>query len=1185
MQKFKDILNKRILIMDGAMGTQIQSFRLDESDFRGELFKNYSQPLQGNNDLLSLTQPQIISEIHGKYLEAGADIIETNTFNANAISMADYHLEHVVYDMNVASARLARAVADSFTEKDPNQHRFVCGAIGPTAKAATLSPDVNRPEFRNISFDELVDAYGEQTHGLLDGGVDIILIETVFDTLNCKAALYAVNTILDERKISIPVMVSGTIVDASGRTLSGQTVDAFWASIRHGNLAAVGLNCALGAEEIRPHIDAISQLAHIPTFVYPNAGLPNELGGYDESPESMASIIKEFAQSGMVNMVGGCCGTSPEHIVAMKKAVENIPPRRISKKSSFTQLSGLEPFTFFPDSNFINVGERTNVAGSAKFKRLILTEAYEEALSVAKQQIDNGAQIIDINMDEGLLDSKKAMETFLRMIASDPDISRVPVMIDSSNWDIIETGLKNLQGKGIVNSISLKDGEKLFIERANKILKYGAAVVVMAFDENGQADSYETKVDICTRAYTLLVNQVGFLPEDIIFDPNIFAVATGIEEHNNYANDFIRATNTIKATLPGVHISGGVSNLSFSFRGNNGIREAMHSCFLYHAIQAGMDMGIVNAGQLTIYSDLEENVKTRVEDVLFNRRADATDRLLEIADSVVGSKKKDLTNLTWREKSVKDRLIHALVEGITTFIQEDTEEARKIMAEPIDVIEGPLMDGMSVVGDLFGEGKMFLPQVIKSARVMKKAVAILEPYIEENQKEGKSKGTIIMATVKGDVHDIGKNIVGVVLGCNGYRIVDIGVMVPVNQILASAREEKADMIGLSGLITPSLDEMVHVAKEMERNQFDLPLLIGGATTSKKHTSIKIDEAYSGPVIYIQDASRAVGVVQQLLSKEYKQTLIDKTTDEYASIRDNYNNKTQSLLSVEVARERKIPIDWQNYTIPKPLFEGVKILNEYSLNDLVPFIDWTPFFSTWELKGKYPEILSHKKFGVEATKLFEDAQSLLKMIIRDKRLTAKGIFGIFPAVSMNEDVKIIHQNEETTFAFQRQLFDKGINRPNRSLSDFICPKTENKKDWLGVFAVTAGHGLDSLVSEFKLKNDDYNAILAQSIADRLAEAFAEHLHQRIRTEFWGYSPTESLNNENLILEQYQGIRPAPGYPACPDHAEKDKIWSVLNVEKTIGISLTESRAMLPAASVSGWYFSHPESIYFGVGRIN
>lgn len=1183
MQNIKEILKKRILIMDGAMGTQIQSFRLDEEDFRGDLFKDYPKPLKGNNDLLSITQPHIISEIHSKYLAAGADIIETNTFNANAISMADYDMEDWVYQLNVASAKIAKQIAGEYSKKTPNIPRFVCGSIGPTAKAATLSPNVNKPEFRNVTFDDLFEAYSEQAKGLLDGGVDIILIETVFDTLNCKAALFAVNSILEERNLSIPIMVSGTIVDASGRTLSGQTVDAFWSSIRHGNLTAVGLNCALGAEEIRPHLDALSQLANIPTFVYPNAGLPNELGGYDETPESMASFIQEFAESGMVNMVGGCCGTSPEHIVAMKKIVENISPRIILEKPKYTQLSGLEPFTFFPNSNFVNVGERTNVAGSAKFKRLILTEAYEDALSVAKQQIENGAQIIDINMDEGLLDSENAMETFLRLIASEPDIARVPVMIDSSKWNVIETGLKNLQGKGIVNSISLKDGEDLFIDRAKIIKKYGASVIVMAFDEEGQADSYQTKVDICTRAYSLLVNKVGFPPEDIIFDPNIFAVATGIEEHNNYANDFIRATKTIKETLAGVHISGGVSNLSFSFRGNNGIREAMHSCFLYHAIKAGMDMGIVNAGQLAIYSDLDERVKNRVEDVLFNRRDDATDRLLDIADSVVGTKKKSAKDLSWRENPVKDRLIHALVEGITEFIDIDTEEAREKAHQPLDVIEGPLMDGMSVVGDLFGDGKMFLPQVIKSARVMKKAVAILEPYIEKEKNGAQTKGSIVMATVKGDVHDIGKNIVGVVLGCNGYDIHDLGVMIPANQILKEAKKLNANIIGLSGLITPSLDEMVHVATEMEREKLDIPLLIGGATTSKKHTSIKIDEVYSGPTIYIEDASRAVGVVQKLLSNDKKKDFIQSITNEYVSIREKNSTQQKNLLSIEEARSRKYFIDWKSFESSKPKKEGIQILEDYSLNDLVPFIDWSPFFSTWELKGKYPNILNDKKVGNEANKLFNDAQSLLENIIQNRRLVARGLFGIFPAKSVNENIIVNYRNHDTSFSFQRQLFDKGKDRPNRCLSDFICPEAENKNDWLGVFAVTAGHGLEALVSEFKAQNDDYNAILAQSIADRLAEAFSEHLHYKVRKEYWGYSPHETLNNEKLILEKYQGIRPAPGYPACPDHSEKDKIWSLLNVEKKIGVSLTESRAMLPVASVSGWYFSHPKSIYFGVGQ--
>ncbi len=1157
------------------MGTQIQSFHLKEADFRGERFKDFPKALMGNNDLLSLTQPQIIEKIHDNYLSVGADIIGTNTFNANAISMADYGMEDLVYDLNLASAKIARKSADKFI--DHNRPRFVCGAMGPTSRTATLSPDVNRAEFRNISFDALAEAYHEQARGLLDGGVDILIIETVFDTLNCKAGIYAVKTILEERNVQIPLMVSGTIVDASGRTLSGQTVDAFWASIRHGNLASVGLNCALGAEEIRPHLDAISSLASIPTFVYPNAGLPNELGEYDESPESMAKTIKEFATAGMVNMVGGCCGTSPDHIRAIKKSVEGIPPRKIPKPSPYMQLSGLEPFRLFSGSNFINIGERTNVAGSAKFKRLILNEQYEEALSVAKQQIDNGAQIIDINMDDGLLDSKNAMETFFRMVASEPDIARVPIMIDSSNWDVIEIGLKNLQGKGIVNSISMKDGEALFLERANKILKYGAAVVVMAFDEDGQADSYERKVDICTRAYQLLVHQVGFPPEDIIFDPNIFAIATGIEAHNEYAMDYLKATKKIKETLPGVHISGGLSNLSFSFRGNNGIREAMHSCFLYHAVQVGMDMGIVNAGQLAIYSDLDSDLIARVEDVIFNRRVDATDRLLEVAESVVGMKKKDEVDLSWRNKTVEERISHALVDGNMTFIEKDTEEARQNFSQALEVIEGPLMDGMTIVGDLFGEGKMFLPQVIKSARVMKKAVAILEPFIDDEKQGVTAKGTILMATVKGDVHDIGKNIVSVVLGCNGYEIIDLGVMVPANKILERAQKENVNMIGLSGLITPSLDEMVHVAKEMEREKMDIPLLIGGATTSKKHTAIKIDEHYTASTVYIPDASRAVGVVRQLLSKDKNQIFTQKISEEYASIREGLTHVKRSLLSSEEAQNRKYAIDWNQYTPPKPTETGITIFEDYPLESLVDYIDWSPFFHAWELKGVYPKILSSKKFGKEAQNVFDDGRKLLDKIVLEKWLKAKAVFAIYPAFAKDESIFI----EGHQFRFPRQLIDKGVNTPNYCLADFIGPEN----DYLGTFAVTTGHGLENIIAKYEKDKDDYHVIMAKILADRLAEAFAEHLHQRIRKEFWAYGKDEKLSNEGLIREQYQGIRPAPGYPSCPNHEDKDIIWDILNVEKNVGISLTESHAMFPTASVCGWYFSHPDAKYFSVAHSN
>jgi 5-methyltetrahydrofolate--homocysteine methyltransferase len=1041
-----------------------------------------------------------------------------------------------------------------------------------------MSPDVNDPGFRNTTFDELKDAYYDQAKGLLDGGVDLFLVETVFDTLNCKAALFAVRTLLEERKTDIPVLVSGTITDASGRTLSGQTVEAFWNSIRHANLTAVGLNCALGAEQIRPWLNDLSKSAEIYSFVYPNAGLPNEFGEYDESPEAMAAIIKEFAESGLVNLVGGCCGTTPSHIKAISEAVRGITPREIPEIAPLTKLSGLEPVTIRPESNFVNIGERTNVTGSAKFRRLINEDNYEEALSVARQQIENGAQIIDVNMDEGLLDSEKAMETFLRMIAAEPDIAKVPVMVDSSKWSVLEEGLKNLQGKGIVNSISMKEGEIEFIRQAKIIKKYGAAVIVMAFDEEGQADSCARKVEICTKAYNILTSTVGLAPEDIIFDPNIFAVATGIEEHNEYGKAFIDATKTIKETLPGVHISGGISNFSFSFRGNNGIREAMHSAFLFHAIQAGMDMGIVNAGQLTVYDEIAPKLKNRVEDVLFNRRDDATERLVEIADEYRGVKKSQKKDLSWRENSVEERLSHALVDGIVDFIVEDTEEVRQKYNRPIEVIEGPLMDGMNVVGDLFSAGKMFLPQVVKSARVMKKAVAHLLPFIDKEKDElgltGKSNGKIILATVKGDVHDIGKNIVGVVLGCNGYDIIDLGVMVSCDKILSIARDEEADIIGVSGLITPSLDEMVHVAKEMERLKFDIPLLIGGATTSRKHTAVKIEENYSGPSIHVIDASRAVGVVSKLMNVDEKQLFIASVRTDFAKIREARAKKSiMKRLNIQTARERKLKIDWGKYQVPTPSFRGVKVFEDYPLEELVDYIDWSPFFHAWELKGVYPKILTDGKYGDEAQKLFDDGQTLLKRIVSEKLLTAKGVIGIHPAYAENESVF----TEGGAFKFPRQTVDKGANKTNYCLADFIAPKD----DFIGTFAVTTGHGIEAMVKEFEDQHDDYNSIMVKVLADRLAEAFAERLHQRIRKEFWGYATDKSMDNESLINEKYQGIRPAPGYPACPDHTEKDKIWKLLNVEENTGITLTESRAMYPAASVSGWYFSHPESRYFSV----
>ena len=1176
MKTIQEIAKERILLIDGAMGTMLQAYQLEEADFRGDRFKDHPSDLKGNNDLLSLSRPDVVEAIHTAYLEAGADLIETNTFNANAISQSDYGTEDLVYEINLESAKIARKSADKFSH-DP---RFVCGALGPTNRTASLSPDVNDPGFRNVSFDELAAAYGEQARGLLDGGVDILLVETVFDTLNCKAALFAIQSLLEERGEEVPIIVSGTITDASGRTLSGQTVEAFWHSIRHVDLFCVGLNCALGAEQIRPFLDALSTVADTLVSVYPNAGLPNEFGEYDQSPEAMAKIIKEFSDSGLVNLVGGCCGTTPDHIKAIANAVEDIQPRIIPDIAPLTKLSGLEPVTIRPESNFINVGERTNVTGSARFRRFIKEDNYEEALSVARQQIENGAQVIDVNMDEGLLDSEAAMGTFLRLIAAEPDIAKVPVMVDSSKWSVLETGLKNLQGKGIVNSISMKEGEDEFKRQAGVIKKYGAAVIVMAFDESGQADSYERKIEICSRAYDILTEEVGFPPEDIIFDPNIFAVATGIEEHNEYANAYIEAAKTLKEALPGIHISGGVSNISFSFRGNDGVREAMHSAFLYHAIQAGMDMGIVNAGQLTVYDDIDPELKTRVEDVLFNRREDATERLVEIAEEYRGVKRSEEKDLSWRDQTVEQRICHALVEGIMDFVVEDTEEARKKYDRAIEVIEGPLMDGMNVVGDLFGAGKMFLPQVVKSARVMKKAVAHLVPFIEKEKDElgltKKSNGKIIMATVKGDVHDIGKNIVGVVLGCNGYDVIDLGVMVPSDKILNSARDEGADIIGLSGLITPSLDEMVHVAKEMERLEFDVPVLIGGATTSKTHTAVKIEENYSGPTVHVIDASRAVGVVSKLMNDNERDAFVSERRQEYDGIRvQRGDSKRVRKLSIEEARKRKFIIDWKGYQVPSPKLQGMKLFEDYPLDELVDYIDWSPFFHAWEMKGKYPAILKNSKYGKEARKLFQDGQNMLDRIVSQKLIGAKVVIGFFPATAEDETITV----DGTEFHFPRQRVDKGSNETNYSLADFISPNG----DWLGLFALTTGHGVEESARKFESENDDYSAIMIKVLADRLVEALAERMHERVRKEFWGYDENEKLANEELIKEEYRGIRPAPGYSACPDHTEKDKIWKLLDVEANAGISLTETRAMYPAASVCGWYFSHPESRYFSVNH--
>ena len=1167
----RKLIEEKILIFDGAMGTMVQSFQLSEKDFRGEKFKDHPVDLIGNNDLLVLTQPEIVSEIHKLYLNAGADIIETNTFNANSISQSDYKMEDKVYDINYAAAKIASEAAKSFNDKP----RFVAGAIGPTSRTASLSPDVNDPSYRNTSFDELVDVYSEQIQGLIDGGVDLFLVETVFDTLNCKAALFAINQTLIEKNLDIPIFISGTITDASGRTLSGQTVEAFWNSIKHIKPVAVGLNCALGAEQIRPWLNDLSNIADTFVFVYPNAGLPNELGEYDQSPQDMSVIIEEFAQDGLVNMVGGCCGTTPDHIKAISKAVKNQKPRKIPKVDAYTRLSGLEPFVIRPESNFINVGERTNVTGSARFKKLIKEGDFEAALSVARQQIHNGAQIIDINMDEGLLDSEKAMEKFLRLIASEPDIAKVPIMIDSSKWSVIEVGLKNLQGKGIVNSISLKEGEEIFLEQAQKIKDYGAAAVIMAFDEEGQADSFDRKVEICSRAYKLLVEKIDFNPEDIIFDPNIFAVATGIDEHNSYAKSYIEAAKELKKRFPKVHISGGVSNLSFSFRGNEILREAMHSAFLFHAVKSGMDMGIVNAGQLTVYDDIDPKLKECIEDVIFDRKNDSTDRLILIAQEHKGKKKKIKADLSWRKTSVEERLSYSLREGIIDYIDTDIEEARKKYDRPINVIEGPLMDGMNIVGDLFGSGKMFLPQVVKSARVMKKAVAYLIPFIDKEKKEmgleDVSNGRIILATVKGDVHDIGKNIVGVVLGCNGYDIVDLGVMVPSDKILSTAKEQGADIIGLSGLITPSLDEMVHVAKEMERLDFDVPLLIGGATTSKKHTAIKIEQNYSGPTIHITDASRSVGAVSKLLNNDEKNQFVESVKDDFQQIRDYVSEKNIKKISIDEARKRKHHIDWKKYSVLKPNLKGLKVFDDYPIGELVNYIDWTPFFHAWELKGKYPSILSHERYGDEAKKIYNDGIVLLDRIVNQKLLNPKAVIGIYDAQAKNEIVT----SEGLEFDFPRQLVDKGKDKVNYSLADFIAPNN----DYLGLFALTTGHGLDNIIKQFEKDNDDYNIIMAKVLADRLVEAFAERMHERVRKEFWGYAKKENNSNENLIKEKFQGIRPAPGYPSCPSHKEKDKIWSILEVEKHTGISLTETRAMYPASSICGWYFSHPDSKYF------
>ncbi|HDY7968530.1 TPA: methionine synthase [Vibrio vulnificus] len=1185
-------LKQRILLIDGGMGTMIQGYKLQEQDYRGERFADWHSDLKGNNDLLVLTQPQLIKEIHHAYLEAGADILETNTFNATTIAMADYDMESLSEEINFAAAKLAREAADEWTAKNPAKPRYVAGVLGPTNRTCSISPDVNDPGYRNVSFDELVEAYSESTRALIRGGSDLILIETIFDTLNAKACAFAVESVFEELGFALPVMISGTITDASGRTLSGQTTEAFYNSLRHVRPISFGLNCALGPDELRPYVEELSRISETFVSTHPNAGLPNAFGEYDLSPEEMAEHVKEWAQSGFLNLIGGCCGTTPEHIRHMAMAVEGVSPRVLPEIPVACRLSGLEPLTIAKDTLFVNVGERTNVTGSARFKRLIKEELYDEALDVAREQVENGAQIIDINMDEGMLDAEACMVRFLNLCASEPEISKVPIMVDSSKWEVIEAGLKCIQGKGIVNSISLKEGKEKFVEQAKLIRRYGAAVIVMAFDEVGQADTRERKLEICTKAYRILVDEVGFPPEDVIFDPNIFAVATGIDEHNNYAVDFIEAVADIKRDLPHAMISGGVSNVSFSFRGNNYVREAIHAVFLYHCFKNGMDMGIVNAGQLEIYGNVPEKLREAVEDVVLNRCDDATERLLEIAEeyreNAVG-KQEDASALEWRTWSVEKRLEHALVKGITEFIVEDTEEARLNASKPLEVIEGPLMDGMNVVGDLFGEGKMFLPQVVKSARVMKQAVAHLEPFINASKQAGSSNGKILLATVKGDVHDIGKNIVGVVLQCNNYEIIDLGVMVPCEQILKVAKEQQVDIIGLSGLITPSLDEMVHVAKEMERLGFDLPLLIGGATTSKAHTAVKIEQNYSHPVVYVNNASRAVGVCTSLLSDELRPAFVERLQADYELVRDQHNRKKPRTkpVTLEAARANKVAIDWQSYTPPAPSQPGVHVFDDFDVATLRQYIDWTPFFLTWSLVGKYPTIFEHEEVGEEAKRLFEDANEWLDRIEQEGLLKARGMCGLFPAASVGDDIEVYTDESRTQVAKVLHNLRQQTEKPkgaNYCLSDYVAPKESGKKDWIGAFAVTGGVNERELADQFKAQGDDYNAIMIQAVADRLAEAFAEYLHERVRKEIWGYAADENLSNEELIREKYQGIRPAPGYPACPEHTEKGPLWELLNVEETIGMSLTSSYAMWPGASVSGWYFSHPDSRYFAIAQI-
>ncbi len=1190
----QSLLAERILVLDGAMGTMIQRARLTEEQFRGERFRGWERDLRGNNDLLALTQPALIRRLHLDYLAAGVDIIETNTFNATAVSLGDYGMQELAYELNLNAARLAREAVEEWQRRDRSRPRFVAGALGPTTKTASISPDVNDPGFRNVSFDALVAAYGDALRGLIDGGVDIVLVETIFDTLNAKAALFAIESAFEARGARLPLIISGTITDASGRTLSGQTTEAFYNSVRHAQPIAVGLNCALGAKELRPYLEELSAVANVPVSCYPNAGLPNAFGEYDDTPESMAREMGGWARAGHLNLVGGCCGTAPEHIHAIAEAVRGVAPRRAAERKPMLRLSGLEPLNIGEGSLFVNVGERTNVTGSKAFSRLILAGDYAEALSVARQQVENGAQMIDVNMDEAMLDSEKAMVTFLSLVASEPDISRVPVMVDSSKWSVIEAGLKCLQGKGVVNSISLKEGEEAFLRQARLIRKYGAAVVVMAFDERGQADTLARRIAVCQRSYELLTQKAGLAPEDIIFDPNIFAVATGLEEHARYGLDYLEAVRWIRAELPRVGVSGGVSNLSFSFRGNDAVREAMHTAFLYHAIKAGMTMGIVNAGQLGVYEKIDPQLRERVEDVILARRPDATERLLEFAADVKGGARAAKQDDAWRRGSAEERLTHALVNGIASHVVADTEEVRLKYARPIEVIEGPLMDGMNVVGDLFGAGKMFLPQVVKSARVMKQAVAHLIPYIEAEKlrtgEVGRSKGKLVIATVKGDVHDIGKNIVAVVLQCNNYDVVNLGVMVPARTILETARRENADVIGLSGLITPSLEEMALVAREMEREGFSVPLLIGGATTSRAHTAVKIAPNYPGPVVYVPDASRSVGVMQNLLSASQRESYLEGVRADYQKIRVQHRDKKGpgTLLPIAEARRLGLAADWSDYRPPAPRAPGITALRDYPLDRLLPYIDWTPFFQAWELSGPYPKILQDPVVGEAARKLHAEALEMLERIVRERWVAANGVLGLFPAQQVDGDDIEIHAGEgrgelAMTWHNLRQQNQKPTGRANLCLADFVAPKDAWIPDWIGAFAVAVG-GLEAKLAQFEAQHDDYSAIMLKVLADRLAEAFAEHLHERVRREFWGYAPDEQLSAVQLIAEGYRGIRPAPGYPACPDHTEKRALFALLDAQKNAGITLTESCAMLPASAVSGFYLSHPQSSYFAVGKI-